>query len=284
MAKNPLTLGWIKVLKDHGINTVPMSSEQKMPLIQTSQYWSGFPLSAMNDLQPKNIAALPGLASRLLVLDLDGPQDMMRAFFQDRPALPRTWQVSTGGGGLHLWLRLPHWYKRPIPNVRLWQGTGKHEEILVLGDRRLASCPPTQYGSGKMYKWTGSVNPLTGKCGIAPQWLLGEIEDKTTQKKQPFTGSLTFSASRSLAPSDEIPERLSILQSYGLRLAGKPNQAGWIPCYRPGDPNDSRPSASVRIDGSVVWTSGGSMDFWGALVALHAFDSIEAAVAAIRGI
>jgi len=26
------------------------------------------------------------------------------------------------------------------------------------------------------------------------------------------------------------------------------------------------------------------MDFWGALVALHAFDSIEAAVAAIRGI
>ena len=82
MGKNLLTLGWVKVLNDHGINTVPMSSEQKMPLIQTSQYWSGFPLSAMKDLSPKNIAALPGLASRLLVLDLDGPQDKIREFLQ----------------------------------------------------------------------------------------------------------------------------------------------------------------------------------------------------------
>lgn len=282
---NELTVAWAKELDSHGIKTVPMASDDKYPLVKTSQYFGiGFPLSAYEDLRPQNLAALPGLASRLVVLDLDGPQELVRAYFESRPALPRTWQVTTGGGGRHIWFRLPGWWTRPVPNVRLWQGDGKHQEIAVLGDRKLASCPPTRYSVGKGYKWAGSSNPLNSRCGIAPKWLLDEIYEQA-RPKATAQGGIRNMSTREFAPSEEIQDRLKILIDCGLRLAGRENSAGWIPCYRPGDSNDRRPSASVRADGSVVWTSDkGSVYFWDVLVLLGAFPNTQAAIEAIRGI
>lgn len=282
---NALTVEWAKKLNQHGILTVPMAVDDKYPLVYTSQYFGkGFPLSAYEDLRPQNIAALPGLASRLVVLDLDGPQELICAWFKSRPALPRTWQVTSGGGGRHLWFRLPSWWTRPVPNVQLWKGTGKHEEILVLGDRKLASCPPSRYGSGKMYKWAGSSNPLNSDCGYAPRWLLDEIYEAARPKVSRQVGVRPMTT-REFAPSDEIQDRLKILVDFGLRLAGRENASGWIPCHRPGDTGDRRPSASARADGSVVWTSDkGSMDFWSVLVALKAFPTTQDAIEALRGI
>jgi hypothetical protein len=223
--------------------------------------------------------------SRLFVLDLDGPKEMVYAWFASRPAMPKTWQVRTGSGGLHIWFRYPDWLRGVIPNCQLWRGDGKHQEIAVLGNRKLASCPPTQYGNGNRYRWCGSINPLKSKCAVAPQWLLQEIfEQKQVVKQKEISQGRRFE-NTFFAPSDEIPEKLQVLVKAGLRLAqAKPNESGWISCYRPGDPNDKRPSASVRQDGSCVWVAGhGVLDFWSALVALGAFPNVETAVAVIRG-
>lgn len=286
MAKNELTVEWAKVLLDHGIKLVPMCLEDKIPMLSINAFPTGLPLAAIQDLAPQNISALTGMDSRLMVLDLDGPKELVNEWFKDKPALPRTWMVRTGSGGLHVWLRYPHWVTRAVPNCQVWRGTGKHEELAVLGSRKLATCPPTRYGPKKVYRWTGPVNPLTGKCGVAPYWLLQEIfKTQIKQVSHKVASGQRFSTFN-FAPSDEIPDRLQILVSAGLRLAqNKPNSSGWISCYRPGDDSDRRPSASVYMDGSRVWVAGsGTLDFWGALVALKAFPTVEAAVAAIRGI
>lgn len=285
MGINQLTVEWAKVLLDQGIKVVPMSATDKIPLISITDFPQGLPEAAIRDVAPVNISALCGMDSRLMVLDLDGPKEMICEYFKQVPALPKTWQVRTGGGGLHIWFRYPDWITRPVPNTQLWRGAGKHEEIAVLGNRKLATCPPTCYGK-KVYKWTGPANPLQSRCATAPYWLLEALFNKTREEKKQRVAEGKAFVSHSFAPSSEIPDRLGILIRYGLRLAqASPNSSGWISCYRPGDSGDKRPSASVFHDGSKVWVAGfGTLDFWSALVALKAFDSVEAAVVAIRGI
>lgn len=286
MRKNQLTVEWAKVLMDYGICLVPMFDEDKIPMISINDYPKGLPLAAMQDLAPQNISALTGMDSRLMVLDLDGPKELVNEWFKNKPALPKTWMVRTGSGGLHIWFRYPDWITRPVPNCQVWRGAGRHEELAVLGSRKLATCPPTRYSQKKVYRWAGATNPLKSKCAVAPYWLLHEIFSTKVQQVSVKIASGERFPTFNFAPSEEIPDRLQILIRAGLRLAQtKPNSSGWISCYRPGDESDRRPSASVYMDGSRVWVAGtGTLDFWSALVALKAFPTVEAAVAAIRGI
>lgn len=278
---------WADKLREHGIQTVPMDDNEKRPAIRTSEWWSGFPQSAMHELSPNNIAALPGLVSRLLVIDLDGPDELIRDYFKARPVLRNTWKVVTSSGGTHLWYRLPEWVTRPITKCRLWQGEGKHQEILILGDRSLASCPPTRYAIGRSYKWTGSKHPLNSKLPVAPEWLMDEVMQAQERKpvEQPLvtfesTSGLYFGTGGGYERAWEVHDKLSVLVGYGLKLAtSRPNPSGWISCYRPGG-DDRVPSASVRADGSVLWTSHhGSVSFWQALVLLGAFHDTDSAKA-----
>ena len=265
-----------------------MDDNEKRPQVYTSQWWSGFPSTAMNELNPQNIAALPGLVSRLVVIDLDGPSELIRPYFDARPVLPRSWQVRTSSGGLHLWFRLPDWLKRPISKCRLWQGHGKHEEILVMGDRSLATCPPSRYASGKQYKWIGSRHPLNSDLARCPEWLVDEILEKQIQPKlttipEDRPVGLFFGTGSEFDRGFEVHNKLELLVRYGLKLAtNRANPSGWIPCFRPGD-NDRVPSASVREDGAVLWTSvHGGIGFWQALVLLGAFSDIDDAKTQLR--
>jgi hypothetical protein len=279
---------WADVLRSHGVQSVPMDDNEKRPQIYTSQWWSGFPSSAMNELNPQNIAALPGLVSRLIVIDLDGPDELIRNYFAARPVLPVSWQVITSSGGRHMWYRMPEYIKRPISKCRLWKGDGKHEEILVLGDRSLATCPPSRYAKGRQYKWTGSKHPLNSDLARCPEWLVDEImalQERPKMVTVPLDSptGLFFSTGSEFDRGFEVHDKLAVLVRYGLRLAtNRANPSGWIPCFRPGD-DDRVPSASVRSDGSILWTSvHGGVGFWQALVLLGAFLSVDDAKKELR--
>jgi hypothetical protein len=43
---------WADVLRTHGVQSVPMDDNEKRPQIYTSQWWSGFPSSAMFQFTP----------------------------------------------------------------------------------------------------------------------------------------------------------------------------------------------------------------------------------------
>lgn len=274
---------WAGILRDHGIQTLPMDNDTKRPMVRSSEWWGGFPESAMNELSPRNIAALPGVVSRLLVIDLDGPDDLVRQYFKAKPVLPDSWKVSTSSGGMHLWFRLPEWVRRPISKCKLWQGEGKHEEIAVLGDRSLATCPPTRYATGKQYKWLQPKHPLNSKLATAPGWLMDDVMALQERPVElpvvpPQRSGLFFSTGKDYERLFEVHDKLAVLVQHGLKLAGgRPNASGWISCYRPGG-DDRSPSASVRHDGSVLWTSHhGGMSFWSALVLLGAYPDEQSA-------
>lgn len=291
-AARDLGAKWADKLASHGVRCIPMDPINKRPMVHTSSWWGGFPVSAMRELQPQNISALCGQVSRLIVIDLDGPDELLRSYWRGKPALPLTWQVRTSSGGRHLWYRIPDWHKQPMPRCKLWQGQGKHEEIAILGERSLATCPPSQYGSGQQYKWLAGKNPLTSPMATLPAWLLNEIIAVTHRSapapETPEIGvieqpqGMTFPVGESRI--DPLPiDRLAVLRSHGLKLASsRPNPSGWIACYRPHD-NDRVPSASVKYDGSVLWTSSnGAMGFWDALCLLGNYPDRQSAYQAIN--
>lgn len=278
---------WAEMLNSHGIKCIPMDPNNKRPYVRTSNWWGGFPVSAMQELKPKNIAALCGQVSGLIVIDLDGPADLLCSYWRGKPVLPNTWQVRTPSGGRHLWYRIPDWYKQPIGRCKLWQGQGKHEEIAILGERSLATCPPSRFGSGNQYKWMRGPNPLTSPLATLPAWLLQEIMAINLRSAIPATINIDTSPGMvfGVGETREYGEinRLQVLRDHGLKLAAnRPNPSGWIACYRPHD-DDRVPSASVKEDGSVLWTSShGALGFWDALCLLGNYPDRQSAYNAIN--
>lgn len=159
-----LAVGWSRMLRGKwGIATIPISAEAKRPLIYTSEYWSSFPprpvpLGIVEDFKPRNIAVQTGVASGVVVIDVDDPT-ACREWFASVPRLPSTWTVKTGGGGLHIYFRLPEWLTAPLYKAILWKGDGKHQEVAFISEQGMAITAPSRFEK-RMYKWTAGPNPL----------------------------------------------------------------------------------------------------------------------------
>ena len=273
-----LAIAWAeKLYEKHGIYTIPIAKDAKKPLIQTSNWWGPsppkpVPVGLIRQMRPNNIAVQTGVVSGVVVIDVDDPK-ACQGWFSSVPRLPSTWTVKTGGGGLHLYYRLPRWLEKPLPKVVLWKGTEKHQEVALIGERAMAITAPSRF-TGKMYKWGKGPNPIHCSPAYLPAWIVKHVISMTKEialqnspvviERTPWT----FPAGLTTPEFDEVTNKLETLVAAGLRISGRPNASGWIPCYRP-DKEDRNPSASVREDGSVVWTPDGSLSFRDALSVLN---------------
>ena len=278
-----------KLYGEFGLSCIPMSKDAKKPIIRTSQWWGKHvPLDMILGMDC-NIALATGTVNRLIVIDVDNPSKASD-WFTSHPVLPSTWSVKTGGGGLHLYFRQPDWWKRDIPKAQLWKGEGKHEEVLCLGDKCMAICPPSCFTDGRRYRFESGLNPLQSRIAYAPGWLMKEIVDREVDKsfpeianRDPWTFPVRSNSGLFMDYVNSIPDKIEFLKRCGLRLAGsKQNASGWIPCHRPGE-KDETPSASVRPDTGQVWSStGGTMSLVDTAVALGAFLSVQDCINHIR--
>lgn len=287
MLANPsLKLAWAtKLFREFGISCFPIAKDAKRPLVRTSEWWGKhFPVDALARFNGCNIAAQTGLVSSLLVIDVDSVETASQ-WFKSVPILPASWSVRTGGGGLHLWFRVPSWWRNEFGRTQIWKGEGKHEEVAVIFGRGMAICPPSRFPGSPPYRWECDRSPLTRSLGYAPEWLLKACVAAKAPRLA-STGDLLPAGPAGNSWSDFaglVPDKLSLLIGWGLRLAGSQNASGWIPCYRPGDVTDTVASASVRPDTGQVWTSTrGTLSFVASAVALGAFTTEEQCVEWIR--
>ncbi len=110
------------------------------------------------------------------VLDVD-PQhggDRFLSFCETRwGALSNTRRIVTGGGGWHLFFRLPA--PEQLPNGKLpgqlYRADGQPSGVDILRhDHRYSVAPPSLHHSGNRYGW---ASPPKLPAAEAPRWLLG---------------------------------------------------------------------------------------------------------------
>ena len=112
-----------------------------------------------------NIAVRTGATpagAGVVVIDVDphhGGEDSLTALEQTHEGLPRTLEVTTGGGGRHLWFAHPGGGSVPNSAGRLGPG------IDVRGDGGYVLVSPSRHHSGGRYRW--HYAPLA----LLPDWL-----------------------------------------------------------------------------------------------------------------
>ena len=112
-----------------------------------------------------NIAIVTGIVSGLVVLDLDprhGAHASLESLQQAHGALPDTVEVSTGGGGRHLYFAHPG----DVTHNRVGMAPG----IDLRGDGGYVVAPPSIHATGEPYRWVRSPEVLYPVP--LPAWLL----------------------------------------------------------------------------------------------------------------
>lgn len=115
-----------------------------------------------------NVAAVTGVASGVLALDIDpdqGGETTIAALEAQHGALAPTWAVETGGGGLHLWYRHAG---TDVPCSVGKLGPG----LDIRGDGGYVVVPPSRHRSGERYRWGAAWHPTKVPLVPAPPWLL----------------------------------------------------------------------------------------------------------------
>jgi hypothetical protein len=112
-----------------------------------------------------NVGMATGVASGLVVLDVDarhaGNASLARLQHQYQP-LPPTLTAATGGGGWHLFFRLP-----PGSLVRNATALLGLPGLDVRGDGGYVVAAPSRHASGMWYRWVEAQAPLA----LLPTWL-----------------------------------------------------------------------------------------------------------------
>lgn len=224
---------------------------RKKPLCRFKEYWdTPAPAGLLDRFPTSNLQIICGRRSRLLVIDLDGPE--AREWWATQPGRkPRTWTTHSGGDGIHLWYRLPADYPRPLPKAFLWKGDGAHSAVERLCDKSLVMAPPSIHPeTGKRYRFTadGGIDriPMPADC---PQWVLGLPPLKTevapiirpsAPREKLAVGSGRYRASDVV---EAIPDVIALVGSWGVRFTGS-KRGDWFEC-RAVDRDDNKPSAAV---------------------------------------
>lgn len=260
--------------RTRGMQPLPSRMDEKRPFIRYSHLWEErTPDDLFERFETTNCQVMLGRNWRLLVIDLDGPEakvEFDRLAREDRSPLPPTWVTHSGGDGIHLWFRLPAGITTPLPKAILWKGDGEHSAIERLCDRSLVMAPPSIHPkTGERYRFLDKAHspvrlPLPANC---PGWVLGL---KPMEKPAPACNpvALAVGASRRFNRRvdhfryrardvlEGIPDKLSLVASWGVRLASqRPNHAGWVSCHAVGRP-DRSPSASVSATTGRYWEPG----------------------------
>ncbi|PZO84128.1 MAG: DNA primase [Micavibrio aeruginosavorus] len=129
-----------------------------------------------------NIGLATGTASGLFVLDIDGDdgEQSLKKLEENHGPLPPTGEVITGGGGRHLYFKLPD--VRTVRNSAGKLGLG----LDVRGDGGYVVAPPSIHSSGKPYERSVDSH---NQIAPPPDWLVDlvcGISDTKTQSGTRF--------------------------------------------------------------------------------------------------
>ena len=162
---------------------LPVRSKSKVPLL------TDWPNQASN--KPKTIQAwsaqypegnwgiLTGIRSGVLVVDVDprnGGNESLQSLEATYGPLPKTVRVKTGGGGEHVYFRLPksvrQWPKELAPGIDL------------KGDGGFVVAPGSTHPDGGTYDFQENSSPWDVELADAPEWLLGVAKEKKEPQPQ----------------------------------------------------------------------------------------------------
>ena len=126
---------------------------------QINEWWTQWP--------DANIGIATGVQSGIVVIDID-PRHDGDASFQLMEAeagkTPDTWEVLTGGGGRHIYLKHPGYKMGNRANIL--------PGVDLRGDGGYVLAPPSNHLSGRTYEWEGSSDPFDDikLAGIPTDW------------------------------------------------------------------------------------------------------------------
>lgn len=123
-----------------------------------------------------NIGIATGEVSGFFVVDVDGQdgESSLKKLEERHQPLPSTVEVITGGGGRHLYFKMPDGY-----SIR--NSAGKiADKVDIRGDGGYVVAPPSVHASGRAY--IKSVDSA-GAIAAAPPWLLALIQEPHQAKK-----------------------------------------------------------------------------------------------------
>jgi hypothetical protein len=123
-----------------------------------------------------NIGLATGKRSGLWVLDIDGEQGgaSLRALELANGGLPATVEAITGGGGRHLFFRMPEGIEIKCSAGALGAG------LDVRGDGGYVIVPPSIHPCGRPYAWSIDCAPAPAD---APAWLLDELQRRQSGRQ-----------------------------------------------------------------------------------------------------
>jgi putative DNA primase/helicase len=108
-----------------------------------------------------NLAAATGSISKMVGLDVDGPnaakrieEKRMEMSTNLRMALDNTMMNKTGSGGYHFIFKIED-YIGDLSQKVLWTDGKTHSQILLQANNHYLVMPPSRHPSGKFYAWNG---------------------------------------------------------------------------------------------------------------------------------
>lgn len=125
-----------------------------------------------------NIGIATGPKSKVFVFDVDprnGGKDTYEMLQEEHGAFPDTWQVVTGGGGIHLYFRYPAFSIKSV--------SGVYPGIDIKGDGGQVVAPPSIHpDTHAPYEWDGLTPFERQRIAEAPPWLLERLEQNLPRK------------------------------------------------------------------------------------------------------
>jgi hypothetical protein len=127
-----------------------------------------------------NVGVVTGRVSGLAVLDIDPRNGGDRSLSELEArwgALPESVEVTTGGGGRHLWFV----FTGPLPMTILAPG------VELKGEGGLVVVPPSLHASGARYAWAPGRSPSDRPLESLPPWLRlpGELHRRHVGPAEP---------------------------------------------------------------------------------------------------
>ncbi len=165
-----ISRGWAVVPLRGKIPSIPNWPTLRLTAETAATY---FPIGA------ENVGIITGTASGIWVLDLDGNAGLTSwAALVEEHGDVQTLTVLTGGGGKHLYFRMPN--GRPISNrTKVMPG------IDVRGDGGQVVAPPSIHPNGNAYLWEDPA----AEVADAPLWILDLVTAPAIAPQRTLTGA-----------------------------------------------------------------------------------------------
>ena len=300
------TSDWARHFFNLGYNPLPSRSDRKSPMLSgfaryrdgeriPRQWIEKDPISGLDRWWGPNLQLCLGVSWKLMVVDLDGAASQVQwKTWTMRNKCQPTWTARTGGGGIHMYFKIPHECESLTSRI-LWKVEScSHSLIEILGDKRLVIAPPSIHvDSGLPYLWVPGRSPMEiERPPECPEWVrelttipepalsptLQHLPDKRVVLASVM--GMNYSGYGTVLDRLSSDRKITLARGWGLRFArSSPNSSGWISCHAIGR-EDIHPSASYHPESGVYWEHGrNSISFAALAVELGAFASVREVLA-----